>query len=49
MEERSTEGVDSCSIDGCCGSLGGFTGGGGAGVVSNIMVEYFLDLKGRRF
>ena len=46
MHERSREGEESWYVDGCWGSLGGFTGGGGgADGVSNIMAEYFVDLK----
>lgn len=42
MDERSREGGVSCSlsVDGCWGSLGG-------GGVSNIIAEYFVDLKGK--
>lgn len=48
MHERSREGGESCSVDGCLGSEGGITGGGGEGradFVSSIMAEYFVDLK----
>lgn len=42
MEDRSREGDESCSVDGCTGSLGGSVGGVG---FSNITAEYFVDLK----
>lgn len=47
-DERSTGGQESCSVDGCWGPLGGLVGGGGGSDgASNIMAEYFVDLKGR--
>lgn len=47
MEDESKGGGgESCSVDGCRGSLGGLVGGGGgADGVSNITAEYFEDLK----
>lgn len=46
MDDRSREGEESCSVDDCRGLLGGLVGGGGgADGVSNIMAEYFVDLK----
>lgn len=49
MDDRSSEGEESGSVDGCRGSLGGLVGGGGgADGVSNIMAEYFVDLKRTR-
>lgn len=48
MDERSRDKEDSCSPDGCWGSLDGFTAGGGAGVDSNMTAEYFVDLKETR-
>lgn len=51
VHERSREGGESCSVDGCWSSEGGITGAGGGGradFVSSIMAEYFVDLKRMR-
>lgn len=46
MDNRSREGEESCSVDGCIGSPGGLVGGaGGADGFSNNTAEYFVDLK----
>lgn len=49
VDDRSRDGEESCSVEDCRGSLGGLVGGGGgADGVSNIMAEYFVDLKRMR-
>lgn len=46
MDDRSRDGEEFWSVDDCRGSLGGLVGGGGGtDVGSNIMAEYFVDLK----
>lgn len=47
MDDRSRDGGQSCSALGNWrGSLGGLVGGGGGtDGFSNIMAEYFIDLK----